>query len=135
MAAEIFTGQLAQSNTFTYTNSTGGNVRVIINWIRTDTGSTPTIEFGDASATGQNAYWTTRTFFNLAANTDFGKSLGWSDGMSDPVTAGQNAMNSVNSTAGPTEAYLKNTETFKITASASSGYAWGCRYQIVVIPE
>lgn len=133
MAAEVFTGQLAASNTFTYTNSTGGNVRVVINYIHTQTSSAPTIEFGDASATGQNAYWTTRTFFNLTENTTFGKSVGWSS----PVkTTGQAAITgSSGNTGGPTEVYLKNTETFKITASASSSYAWGCRYQIVVIPE
>ena len=133
MAAEILTGQLAANNTFTYTNSTGGNVRVVINYIYTGSSSTPTIEFGDASATGQNAYWTNRTFFGLTQNTIFGKSIGWSSANS---TTGQAAITSGGSnTGGPTEVYLKNTETFKITASASSSYAWNCRYQIVVIPE
>tara|TARA_B100000579_G_scaffold188906_1_gene154133 strand:- start:602 stop:1006 length:405 start_codon:yes stop_codon:yes gene_type:complete len=134
MAAEVLTGQLASNNTFTYTNSTGGNVRVVINYIYTGTSSTPTIEFGDASATGQNAYWTNRTFFNLSENTTFGKSLGWSSPQNQAT--GQNAVTASGSdTGGPTEVYLKNTETFKITASASSSFAWNCRYQIVVIPE
>ena len=135
MAAEILTGQLAANNTFTYTNSTGGNVRVVINYIYTGSSSTPTIEFGDASATGQNAYWTNRTFFTLSQQTTFGKSLGWSSPQNQAT--GQNAVTSGNygDGGGPTEVYLKNTETFKITASASSSFAWNCRYQIVVIPE
>ena len=135
MAAEIFTGQITPGQSVTYNNSTGGNVRIVINWLYAgddnNAGGYMTVEFGTTGST------TTKTSFTLYKNTSFGKSVGWavSNGSSNSQYAGQNALTSSTPVTGPTEVYLKNGDFFQIqTSSAFSGPSQ-LRYQYLVIPE
>ena len=132
MAAEIFTGQIIPGSSVTYNNSTGGNVRVVINYLYCGNdsggGGGMTIEFGTSGSVN------TKTTFQLTKYTSFGKSLAWASS-SNQYGGGQNAYTGGSATAGPTEVYLKNGDFFQI--STYSGYPSSSefRYQYLVIPE
>ena len=136
MAVEIFTGQIHPGSSVTYNNSTGGNVRVVINYLYcgndSGAGGGMTVEFGTSGDVN------TKTSFGLTKYTSFGKSLGWSQPGSGSNTnaAGENAISQgSNSIAGPTEVYLKNGDFFQI--STYNGYPSSSefKYQYLVIPE
>ena len=135
MAAEIFTGQITPGQSVTYNNSTGGNVRVVINYLYVGNdsggGGGMTIEFGTSGSVN------TKTTFQLTKYTSFGKSLAWSvpGSSQNSAAAGQNAYTGGSATAGPTEVYLKNGDFFQI--STYNGYPSSSefRYQYLVIPE
>lgn len=136
MAATIYTGQLFPGATFTHTNSSGGNERVIINYIfagnTASQDSYPiTIKFGTSGSGGNGHSGDNETSFQISQYGSFGKSLGWSSSGSG---TGQNA-NTENSTAGPTEVYLSNGHHFKIESSSALTSQSEAKYQVVVIPE
>ena len=131
MAAEIFTGQITPGQSVTYTNSTGGNVRVIINYLFAGNdqaqGGSMTVEWGTSGSD------LTKTSFSISKQTSFGKSLGWT--VPSAAAAGQNAYTGGSATAGPTEVYLKNGDFFEISTSNNYTGTSELRYQYVVIPE
>ena len=135
MAAEIFTGQIPHGQSVTYTNSTGGNVRVIINYLYAGNdqaqGGSMTVEWGTAGSD------LTKTSFGISKYTSFGKSLGWTvpGSAQNSAAAGQNAYTGGSPTAGPTEVYLKNGDFFEISTSNNYSGSSQLRYQYVVIPE
>ena len=132
MAAEIFTGQITPGQSVTYNNGTGGNVRVVINYLYvgndSGTGGGMTIEFGTSGSVN------TKTTFQLLKYTSFGKSVAWA-ASSSGYGGGQNAYTGGNSAAGPTEVYLKNGDFFQIQTSNGYPSSSEFRYQYVVIPE
>ena len=135
MAVEIFTGQITPGQSVSYTNSTGGNVRVVINYLYVGNdsggGGGMTIEFGTAGDP------LTKTQFQLNKYTSFGKSLGWTapGSASNSTAAGQNAYTGGSATAGPTEVYLKNGDFFSISTYSGYPSSSELRYQYLVIPE
>ena len=117
MAAQVLGG----SGNVSYTNSTGQNVRLVINYLKTGEG-TCTITFQGASLTiSRGSYGKT-----LAYRDSHGGSTGaWTSAMS--VGSGYQ-----NTAAVPLEIALSNGETFSITSSPSSAIEG---YNIIIIPE
>jgi hypothetical protein len=110
MASEVKSG----TGNFTYTNSTGQNVRVVINFMR--------------NPTSMNWAGTSVSSTNVIA---IGRNLAFSTRFSDNSTISANNMciseTSTSSNASfPTEIMLSATQTFTATCGA---------YNIVVIPE
>jgi len=141
MAATIYTGQIQPGGTFTHTNSSGGNERVIINYIfaGNEAGAATypiTVKFGTTGSNPGNAGGgDNETNFQIGKYTSFGKSLGWATS-ADNYGGGQNAYTgSGSATAGPTEVYLSNGHHFKIEANSNLTSQSEARYQIIVIPE
>jgi len=114
MAAQVLSG----SGNVTYTNSTGQNVRVVINYLKNIT-ATGTMSFQGVTV-------------ELAQSGIFGKTLAYAN-----QNDGNNSMATMNPShaAGgiPLEIALSNGETFSITNSSSSTYIEG--YNIIIIPE
>jgi hypothetical protein len=135
MASEVRSG----TGNFTYTNSTGQNVRVVINYMRSNsttglalswsatTGGTVSANSGSVSAMGRNLA------FYVASSSQTASSL-FSSGGSVSVTSSANNMIPFDSASAelansalPTEIMLAAGQTF----SASNCGA----YNIVIIPE
>ena len=135
MAAEIFTGQITPGQSVTYNNSTGGNVRIIINYLYAGNdqaqGGSMTVEWGTAGSD------LTKTSFGISKYTSFGKSVAWSSPSSsqNSPASGQNAYTGGGATAGPTEVYLKNGDFFQITGYSGYPSSSEFKYQYLVIPE
>ena len=147
MAATVLSGNGAVA----YTNNTGQNVRVIINYFKGNhdyLDATKPFEYTIAWGNGAAAYYTASN--NQAGNFWFGKNIAYQD-----IVQGNGialAMNNLVDTAVPssghfvqglpTEVMLANGQTFSITAvnnSALSGQAQSVTidgsYNILVIPE
>ena len=147
MAATVLSGNGAVA----YTNNTGQNVRVIINYFKGNhdyTNATKPFIYTIAWGNGAVAYYTASN--NQAGNFWFGKNIAYQD-----IVQGNGialAMNNLVDTAVassghfvqglPTEVMLANGQTFSITAvnnSAISGQAQSVTidgsYNILVIPE
>ena len=114
MAAQVLSG----TGNVSYTNSTGQNVRVVINYLKNIT-ATGTMSFQGVTV-------------ELAQSGIFGKTLAYAN-----QNDGNNSMSTMNpshATEGiPLEIALSNGETFSITNSSSSTYIEG--YNIIIIPE
>lgn len=142
MAATIYTGQMFPGSTFTHTNSSGGNERVIINYIFAGNTASQVsypikVRFGTTGTGGNGHSGSNETFFSISQYGSFGKSLGWGvpgQQGNNSNFSGQNA-NTQQSTAGPTEVYLSNGHFFKIEADSALTSESEARYQVVVIPE
>ena len=102
MAAQVLSG----SGNVTYTNSTGQNVRLVINYLRLGVG-TATISFQGAS-------------FTMASFAQIGKSI--------PLDR-----TLPNAAAYPTEFAISNGETFSIIHTQSSANIEA--YNFIIIPE
>ncbi len=81
MAATIYTGQINPGSTFTHTNSSGGNERVVINYIyagnESGAASYPiTVKFGTTGTNGTTG-GDNETYFQIGKYTSFGKSVAW----------------------------------------------------------
>ena len=122
MAAQVLSG----SGNVTYTNSTGQNVRVVINYLKNITAN-GTMTFQGVSV-------------DLIANQVYGKTLAFKDefagggrtGVTQVLAAGTQA-EGVQRTAIPLEIAIANGETFSINNATSSSYIEG--YNIIIIPE
>ena len=134
MAATVLSG----SSNVTYTNSTGQNVRVIINYMRgltqtSGSSSTTSISMswatggsasGQVLAIGRNLAFTAGVFFaGTSAN-----STAMNSNNACPVVSQTSTSSSISipETALPTEIMLATGQTFSATCSA---------YNIVIIPE
>ena len=123
MAAQVLSG----TGNVSYTNSTGQNVRIVINYLEVGVaGGTPTISFGGCSVT-------------VPQGSSYGKSLGYqhSSGRSDSSILGQNATTNTGSGSSsvkplPLEIAIANGDTFSINTSNSSNIKG---YNIIIIPE
>ena len=119
MAAQVLSG----SGNVSYTNSTGQNVRVVINYLEPGEGGA-TLSFQGVTVT-------------TAADRDlkFGKSLGYINTFGNQSGKGSSNMASGGNidTGIPLEIALANGETFSITRSSADGNITG--YNIIIIPE
>ena len=122
MAAQVLSG----SGNVTYTNSTGQNIRLVINYLKNIT-ATGTMSFQGVSV-------------DLPPNQVYGKTLAFKDefagggrtGVTQVMAAGTQA-EGVQRTAIPLEIAIANGETFSINNATSSSYIEG--YNIIIIPE
>ena len=147
MAATVLSGNGAVA----YTNNTGQNVRVIINYFKGNHDylcATKPFEYTIAWGNGAAAYYTASN--NQAGNFWFGKNIAYQDIVQGNglALAINNLVDTAVQSSGhfiqglPTEVMLANGQTFSITAvnnSALSGQAQSVTidgsYNILVIPE
>jgi len=120
MAAQVLSG----SGNVSYTNSTGQNVRVVINYLKNITAD------GTMSFQGVTVV--------LHADMVYGKTLAMSDlGQTDDSMVQSMATRAnatiTGRTAVPVEIALSNGETLSISNSSSSTYIEG--YNMIIIPE
>ena len=116
MAAQVLSG----SGNVSYTNSTGQNVRLVINYLQVAAVSTfsipgVSIDFG----TNGGTYGKTLAF-KQPSNSDFNGAMAFNEG-------------STSTQAIPLEIALANGDTFSITGSPTSTFVKG--YNIIIIPE
>ncbi len=119
MAAQVLHGQ----GNVTYTNSTGQNVRVVINYLKVATSSSTLQITANGSTWGQE----------LTYNAVYGKTIGYRQA-SNANFVGENASthgNHPTSEGVPLEFALDNGGTFTLTSSQTSYNT----YNIIVIPE
>ena len=116
--------ELSGSGNVTYTNTTGQNVRIVLNYVNILTGA------GDGTMSFQGVT------VDLKAGTSYGKTLGYFDNLG--ANTGNNSMavgGGINApdSAVPLEIAIANGETFSINNASSSSYIEG--YNIIIIPE
>ena len=126
MAAQVLSG----TGALTYTNNTGENVRIVINFLRTGHVSTSTMSWGGG------------TSIELVPNCTMGRNLATLDiaekeNSSVNVAIGIAGQNAHTGHAGgfegaPTEIALANGDTFSLT---DGGGSTSNTYNILVIPE
>ena len=118
MAAQVLSG----TGNVTYTNSTGQNVRVVINYLHNDSNVNPVnMTFQGVSVT-------------IPKETKIGKSLAWEASGTQVGERGYFASGQTgNNTALPTEFAISNGETFSLSISGSA--TTQLRYNIIIIPE
>ena len=116
MAAQVLSG----SGNVSYTNSTGQNVRLVINYLQVSSVTTLTIP-GVSIPFGTNGGVYGKT---LAYRTSNAANLGHASMASG---SGANSMTGI-----PLEVALANGDTFSINASTSE---WIEGYNIIIIPE
>ena len=122
MAAQVLSG----SGNVSYTNSTGQNVRIVVNYLKNITAA-GTMTFQGVTV-------------DLPANQVYGKTLAFQDefagggrtGATQVMTATP-SVTGVQRTAVPLEIALANGETLSISNSSSSAYIDG--YNMIIIPE
>jgi hypothetical protein len=118
MAAQVLGG----SGNVSYTNSTGQNVRLVINYLRVgDNGATMSFQGVTQSVSGNYTYGKT-----LAYRSGSGGNDRWNSDM-----ASQHGGANANARL-PLEIALSNGETFSLTSSPSSAIEG---YNIIIIPE
>ena len=116
MAAQVLSG----SGNVSYTNSTGQNVRIVINYLETTDNCI--ISFAGVSVTfGKNGHTYGKTIGYRGAVDSGEASMSWDEGSNDVGTAI------------PLEIALANGDTFSITGSPTSTFVKG--YNIIIIPE
>ena len=119
MAAQVLHGQ----GNVTYTNSTGQNVRVVINYLAVNTANSTIQITANGSSWGQD----------ITFDAVYGKTIGYRQG-STANFVGENASTHGNhpiSKGVPLEFALDNGGTFTITSTTTSFNT----YNIIIIPE
>ena len=120
MAAQVLSG----SGNVTYTNSTGQNVRVVINYFEVGgLGGTPIVSFAGCSITVEqlSIYGKTLAYQSVTGDNNVTSS------MAAPGVGGSRTVKGL-----PLEIALSNGDTFSITSSNSANIKG---YNIVIIPE
>ena len=121
MAAQVLSG----SGNVSYTNATGQNVRLVINYFDVGTaGGTPVVSFPGCSITVPQGVTYGKT---LAFADDFGSNSAGATQSMSAQTGGTG-----NRTALPLEIALSNGDTFSINSSNSANIKG---YNIIIIPE
>lgn len=115
MAAQVLSG----SGNVSYTNSTGQNVRLVINYLKTkeNCSASPTIAFPGSSII-------------LDQNAAFGKHLGTYPDGNGAFRLEQTSNQKIKSV--PLEIAIANGDTFSINSSSSTDIE---SYNIIIIPE
>ena len=117
MAAQVLSG----SGNVSYTNSTGQNVRVVINYLHNDSNVNPVnMTFQGVSVT-------------IPKETKIGKSLAYSSGNLNyqGFQLGRGIFGGSEPEGAPTEIALSNGETFSLFC----GDPAGMKYNVIIIPE
>ncbi len=126
MAASVYTGK---GHDFAYTNNTGGNVRVIIQWLHVQWNSSEYVKLVWGNVSGANEDYVEYTVLNTSSGTcKFGKGVA-------AYAEGDRALNNAygsDSFAAPTEIFLANGHVFRITAQEDEDVLG---YNVVIIPE
>ena len=117
MAAQVLSG----TGNVSYTNSTGQNVRIVINYLATPDVQSTTISFQGVSC-------------SLASRQSIGKTLAWSGANPSGGQSAWTGEHGGSSSAVPLEIALSNGETFSITFQSIHGVTQG-KYNIIIIPE
>ena len=117
MAAQVLSG----SGNVSYTNSTGQNVRLVINYLKLggNSGSVITVSFAGVS-------------LELNGQTAIGKNMGYKTSEVAGVNFNSDKMLASGAFSCPTEVALANGDTFSINAATSTHIAG---YNIIIIPE
>ena len=118
MAAQVLSG----TGNVTYTNSTGQNVRVCLNYLQNDSSSVGfTMSFQGVSVT-------------LPRKSTVGKSLAYSSGNLNyqGFQLGRGVFSGTSPEGIPTEVALSNGETFSVTGESDTQ---NLKYNIIIIPE
>jgi hypothetical protein len=132
MAATVLTG----TGTANYTNSTGDNVRVIINYFGSSNSSNDSLGYGISLVVGSASFTApgaTSIGKNLALNSGFlaSSTTQIAFGNSINMTVRNNSTDEVENQSLPVEFYLQSGQTF----SMSLGNGGTAQYNILVIPE
>ena len=120
MAAQVLSG----TGNVSYTNTTGQNVRIVINYVSILTGA------GDATMTFQGVS------VDLQAGAKYGKTLAYSDNWGANTGSSSMAIGggiNPGDTAVPVEIAVANGETFSITHPSDTTRIDG--YNCIIIPE
>ena len=116
MAAQVLSG----SGNVSYTNSTGQNVRLVINYLELDNvGGDTTVSFPGNAIT-------------LSANMIYGKTLAYKSSTGGTEYVASMASGSGNIKPLPLEIALANGDTFSITGNTSANIKG---YNCIIIPE
>ena len=119
MAAQVLSG----TGNVSYTNSTGQNVRLVINYlfVGANAGGTATMTFAGCAG------------ITIGQNQKFGKTLAYKEESGDTNVVSSMASGSSGSSTSsvPLEIALANGDTFSINATNASKIS----YNIVIIPE
>lgn len=121
MASQVLSG----TGNVTYTNNTGQNVRVVINYLETNRNSAGTLNLSWAGVTASATSNVIRAIGRNLAFYSIQNSIG--------AIAGNNMLGN-NDSALPTEIMLAPGQTFSATSGDSTNFPLGA-YNIVVIPE
>ena len=117
MAAQVLSG----TGNVSYTNSTGQNVRLVINYLRIgNKGGDMTVSFPGNSIT-------------LAANMVYGKTLAYRNQSGEANALGEMAAGTTTINPLPLEIALANGDTFSATGNSNNQGIDG--YNIIIIPE
>jgi hypothetical protein len=113
MASQVLSGT---NTNLTYTNNTGQNVRVVINYLKFSSSGTVTMTAGNMSISSTNTI------------VSIGRNLAFQDDSSTSTTTsfGNNGIMAIGQSF-PTEVMLSSGQVFSVTGNST--------YNIVVIPE
>jgi len=117
MASQVLSG----SGNVTYTNNTGQNVRVIINFYKNNTTSPASSSFVIS--------WAGQSITTSTSIAGFGKHVAYTSSATNQNMTGTSNEQSI----APTEIMLSSGQTFSISGSSTS-YPLG-PYNILIIPE
>ena len=120
MAAQVLNG----TGNVSYTNSTGQNVRVVINYMHSPDSTDTTFALGGWSQVGPTLQ---QTMGKTLAYMTGANSTGWQN--NQYMTSGTQNLNN----GWPLEFALANGDTFSYTSTGSG--APNFRYNIIIIPE
>ena len=129
MASQVLSG----SGEVTYTNNTGQNVRIVINYMKFT--NSDSINFGSITVSFGGVSTTIRTYGGTIGRGIAGTTRGGSNASSGP--SGQNFAKDISQTGEiegvPLELIIAPTETFSVVGNAATMTI--AAYNIVVIPE
>ena len=122
MAAQVLSG----NGNVSYTNSTGQNVRLVINYFEVgNLGGTPVVSFPGCSITvNQGSVYGKTLAYRAGTNTN--------DTMSSDMSTAIAAVGAIDTVGLPLEIALANGDTFSINSSTSANIKG---YNIIIIPE
>ena len=116
-----------------YTNSTGGNVRIIFNYVSASGNGHLRFRWGDPNGTyggGDSGM----PSFDCYASTELGKHVAVCVGGCYNLGGGAGSLSTGTSFSGPTELVLADTHVLKVNIPATMN-DWGVMWNILAIPE
>ena len=116
-----------------YTNSTGGNVRIIFNYVSASGSGYCRFRWGDPNGTYSGGD-SGMPSFDCYASTEFGKHVAVCVGGSYNLGGGAGSLSTGTSFSGPTELVLADTHVLKVNIPNTMN-DWGVMWNILAIPE
>ena len=126
-------GQGGSGDFTLFTNDTGGNVRIIFNYVSAAGSGYCRFRWGDPAGTygGGDPGMPS---FDCYASTEFGKHVAVCVGGSYNLGGGAGALSTGTSFSGPTEILLADTHVLKVNVPTGIDN-WGVMWNILAIPE